>query len=344
METPKRVRIGVIGAGWFASRRHCPEVKERPDAVLAAFARRDYEKLKKMAAHFGVTQTFTDHRDLIRSGTVDGVIICTPHALHYEHVKASLDAGLHVLVEKPLTLDPGQGQELVNLARQKGLALIVAQNPPYWNHCRYLREKLQDGILGQVEAAEIHWVGNVEAVFGAAPMPSSLPGVVLPTLFRHDPALNGGGYFVDGGSHLVCELVWCTGLKVVEVSAQMDNPEWDMKSAVSLRLDNGALATITCTANSAIFDKRAHSLYFCSKGNAFFRGMPFAVTIEPKGGPASTTSEKDLPKPPSPLGNWLDCILRKTKPEMEGETAVHIVAVVEAAYRSARTRQTVRLA
>jgi predicted dehydrogenase len=54
METPKRVRIGVIGAGWFASRRHCPEVKERPDAVLAAFARRDYEKLKKMAAHFGV--------------------------------------------------------------------------------------------------------------------------------------------------------------------------------------------------------------------------------------------------------------------------------------------------
>ena len=240
-ERPRPLRLGVIGAGWFASRRHCPDVADHPEAELVALCRRDEKQLTQMARAFAVTDTYTDYAELIGSGTVDGVIICSPHHLHFEHARAALDAGLHVLLEKPITVDPEEGRRLVALAGKTGRALVVAQNPPYWSHCRYLRDRLRRGDLGEIEGVSINWVGNALGVLGLEPLPDSLPGVVKPTLFRGDAAQNGGGFLVDGGSHLLCELLWCTGLRVAEVSAHMDNPDWDLRVALALTLENGAL-------------------------------------------------------------------------------------------------------
>lgn len=337
------VRIGVIGAGWFASRRHCPDVVEHPEAVLKALCRRHAEQLQQMADHFQVDSCFTDYRELVQSNQVDGVIVCSPHHLHFEHTRAALENNLHVLLEKPITLDPEEGRQLVELAASKGRVLVVGQNPPYWSHCRYLREQIEAGALGEIEAAHIHWVSDARGVLGLEPLPDDLPGVVHPTLFRGDPAQNGGGFFVDGGSHLICELLWCTGLKAVEVTAQMDNPEWDLRTALTLRLDNDALATLSMRADSNIFDKRQLSLYYGTAGTAAFRGFPFEVTLErPEGAPVRL-GEKELPAPPSPVGNFIDCILDRGRPELDGSTAVHIVEILQAAYESARTGHKVRL-
>ena len=62
------------------------------------------------------------------------------------------------------------------------LALVVAQNPPYWSHCRFLRDKIQQGALGEIEGAAIHWVGNARGVLGLEQLPDDMPGVdaVLP--------------------------------------------------------------------------------------------------------------------------------------------------------------------
>jgi predicted dehydrogenase len=196
------VRIGIIGAGWFASRRHCPDIVAHPGATLSALCRRDREKLKTMADAFSVEHTFGDYRDLIDSDQVDAVLVCSPHDLHSEYAIAALDQGLHVLLEKPINTNPEEGRELVALASQKNLALIVAQNPPYWNHCRHLREQFRNGILGELEAATINWVGNALGVLGLEPLPAHMPGVVAPTLYRASAEQNGGG------SHLICELLW----------------------------------------------------------------------------------------------------------------------------------------
>jgi len=106
------IRFGVIGAGWFASRRHCLDVIDHDDAALVALCRRDRVELDKMAVAFDVEQTYTDFDDLISSGTVDAVIVCSPHHLHYEHAAAALEADLHVLLEKPITIDPMHGRHL----------------------------------------------------------------------------------------------------------------------------------------------------------------------------------------------------------------------------------------
>lgn len=333
------VRIGVIGAGWFASRRHCPDILAHPQATLTALCRRDPTQLQHMAAAFQVKHTYTDYRDLVHSGIVDGVLVCSPHHLHYEHTRAALENGLHVLLEKPITIDPADGRELVELAAAKNLTLIVAQNPPYWSHCRYLKEQIQHGRLGEIEAAQIHWVGNAKAVLGLEELPADMPGVVQPTLFRQDPAQNGGGFLVDGGSHLLCELLWCTCLKVVEVTAQMDDAEWDVRAVLTLLLSNGALATLSNIADSNIRDKRQHSLYYGANGTAAMRGFPGHVAIE-AAGDSEQVHEKDLPEPPSPAGNFVDCAQGHGSAEITGETAVHIVEILHAAYAAARTGRT----
>ena len=337
------IRIGIIGAGWFASRRHCPDILEHPEAALTALCRRNPEQLQQMADHFQVDACFTDYRELVQSEEVDAAVICSPHHLHYEHARAALESNLHVLLEKPITLDPGEGRQLVELAAAKGLALVVGQNPPYWNHCRYLQQQIQQGALGDIEGVHIHWMNDARGILGLRPLPDTLPGVVRPTQFRRDSDQNGGGFFIDGGSHLVCELLWCTGLEVVEVTAQMDNPDWDLSAALTLLLSNGALATITLRADSAIFDKRHHSIYYGSAGTATFRGFPFEIALESQAGAGVRFNEKELPAPPSPVGNLVDCILDRGTPELDNTAAVHIVEIVNAAYEAARSGYKVRL-
>lgn len=335
MASDSPLRLGVIGAGWFASRRHCPDIIEHPEAVLTALCRRSKPALERMGQAFGVNALFTDYRELLSSGQVDAVVVCSPHDLHYEHTKAALETGCPVLLEKPLTVDPQQGRELVELARARGLALLVAQNPPYWNHCHHLRAAISAGRIGDMETIAIAWVGNALGVLGREPLPENLPGIVPPTLFRQDSD-SQGGFFADGGSHLLTELLWCTDRTVVQVTSLMDDPGPDVRAALALRLDNGALATLSNTADSHVPGKRHHSLYLGSKGSAEIRGVPFSVTVD-DGTTRDAHSEADLPAVPTPVQDFISAVRHQTTLRIDAEMGLHVVEILDAAYRSART-------
>jgi len=340
LHTP--VRIGVLGAGWFASRRHCPDIVAHHNAELTALCRRSRQQLQQMADAFSVEHTFTEYRAMLDSGLLDGVLVCSPHHLHYEHAKAALERGLHVLLEKPITLDPDQGRQLLALADEKDLALVVAQNPPYWNHCHYLRDKIRHNALGEIEGVSINWMGNARAVLGLEPLPEDMPGIVKPTLYRADSAQNGGGFLIDGGSHLICELLWCTGRKVVEVTAQMDDADFDLRCALTLRLDNGAYATLSQCADSRIRAKRQHSIYYGSAGTVAIHGFPFKVKMD-SGTVVEEFREDELKDPPTPVGDLIRCALGEGKPQIDGETAVHVVEIIQSAAQAAREGRAVRI-
>jgi predicted dehydrogenase len=342
MASHNPLRLGVIGAGWFASRRHCPDIVDHDDAVLTAFCRRSPTELAKMGTAFGVESLFTDYRDLLACGQVDGVVICSPHNLHYEHTRAALEAGLPVLLEKPLTVDPSHGRELLQLATARDLVLLVAQNPPYWSHCHHLRNAIGSSQIGTLESISISWVGNALGVLGREPLPDDLPGVVPPTLFRSDRDTPGDGFLADGGSHLLTELVWCTGHRVVEVVCLMDDAAGDMRAALSMRLDNGAMVNLSNTADSQVRSKRQHSLYVGSTGVAELRGVPFQLSISNAVGHQSW-AESDLPAVASPVQDFVGAIRGTNQLQMDGETALHVVEILDAAYRSAQGGGTVML-
>jgi predicted dehydrogenase len=338
----RKIRLGVIGAGSFTSRRHLPIIVKSPDAELVALCRRDREELRKMAEHFGCENNFTDYIEMLDAVEMDGVLVTTPHALHYEHAKAALERGLHVMIEKPMAIKASEAQELMDIAKAKGLIIVVAYNPPFWNHTSYLRNVIMSGELGEIESVDINWVGNAEQVFGLAPMPDSMPGVVKPTLFRADPSLGGGGHFVDSGSHLVSELLWATGLKVRGVCALMDNPEFDMRTSASLSMENEAVCNIINIGNSMIM-RRIHNVYFGSKATLSIDGMPFKITIHKPDSEPVIIPDNEMPQAPQPVENFINAILGKEKPLCSAEDGFVVVEAIEAIYTSAKIGEKVIL-
>ena len=330
-----RVRIGVIGAGWFASRRHLPDMQRDERLELVAVCRRDEAALAKMGDHFGVALRFTDYRRMIDECALDAVLVATPHNVHHAPAKYALERGLHVLMEKPLTIAVEEGAELVALADAKQRVLTVALNPPYWKHCHAIRDRVRE--IGEVETIEFLDTSNAEGVFGRVPLPDSLPGVVPPTLFRGDVEANGGGNLIDGGSHLLSEVVWCTGQMPVEVTCVMDDCPADMRSVATLRMPNGALCALSVLADSGYPGKRCHHAYYGTAGSVYATGFPFELVTRPADGETTLQRESEMPEVPTPVGDFASAVLTGAPSLSPGREALKVVSLLEAAYESART-------
>jgi predicted dehydrogenase len=344
MPDTQKTRIGVVGAGSFASRRHLPDILASPEAEVVALCRRDEALLRRMADHFRVRRTFTDYRRMLDEVEMDAVLVATPPAIHHEQTRAALERGLHVLLEKPMAVSSADARDLDALSRQKGRVLLVAHNPPYWPHGHLLRRAIQSDAFGDLEYAELSWVCNAEVVYGKAPMPAGMPGVVPPTLYRADPALSGGGGLIDGGTHLVCELLWATGLRARSVTAVMDDPVIDTRATVAVALENGAQATICYVGDSRSATRRVQNTYFGSKATLTVEGLPFSLTTARPGEAPTTVAEKDMPPVPGPVSNFIDAIRGRAEPFSGPLDGLRCVEVVEAAYRSARSGQRVVIA
>ena len=280
---------------------------------------------------------------MLDKAPLDAVLIATPNLYHYEMAKACLERGLHVLLEKPMTIRSQDAHALVALAHERGLRLSVALNPPFWAHCHQIRRALKDEKMGALESATMYWTGNAEYVFGRAPMPEKGVGVVPPTLFRADPELNGGGYFQDGGSHLVSQMLWVTGLRVRRVAALMDATPTDLRIALSLEMENGAVATITGIGDSKLSNRRVRNIWGAANGSITVINPEFETTIMFQGQEHRKFKESDLLPIPGPVANFVDAIQGRGKLFSTGEHGAHVVEVVEAAYESATSGRTITL-
>src|SRR5688572_9114429 len=146
----ERVRVGFIGAGWWATANHMPLLAARDDVELAAVCRLGRTELEAVQRRFGFGFATEDYRDLLDQ-PLDAVVVSSPHGLHYEHARAALERGLHVMVEKPMALRGADAWHLVELARARDLHLLV----PYgWNYKPFVEEAqrwVAEGVLGTIE-------------------------------------------------------------------------------------------------------------------------------------------------------------------------------------------------
>src|SRR5580698_4272094 len=109
----KKVRIGIIGAGWWATTAHIPAVKSHPDAELVAVQSRDQAKAEKIARDFGAKHACTNLEEILALRELDAVIVASTPNVHHAQARAALERRLHVLVEKPMTFTAGEARELV---------------------------------------------------------------------------------------------------------------------------------------------------------------------------------------------------------------------------------------
>ncbi|RAP76733.1 Gfo/Idh/MocA family protein [Paenibacillus montanisoli] len=144
--TLKLIQVG-LGMHGFGVALHF--VKASEDFRYAGVAEINPDRLKNCAAELGVPEEncFTDYKEAFAALEADAVFVTAASPYHYEICKAALEQGLHVLVEKPFVLDIGEACELVGLAKQKGLILMVSQNYRYQNHVLSLKNAI--GEVGQ---------------------------------------------------------------------------------------------------------------------------------------------------------------------------------------------------
>ena len=105
-------RIGIVGAGWWSTRAHLPAIVAHPDADLPAIADPIDEKRDRAASVFHPQRVYTGHREMLEHEALDGVVIAVPHMAHYEVAMDALEAGAHLMLEKPMVVESGHAARL----------------------------------------------------------------------------------------------------------------------------------------------------------------------------------------------------------------------------------------
>ena len=119
------MRIALFGTGWIMN-MHARGVLDHPEGELVAVANWREESARSLAERFGIPRVTTDWQELATDPGVDAVIVGTPNALHAPQAVACLSAGKHVLVEKPMALNSGEADQMLEAARAGGAFLMVA--------------------------------------------------------------------------------------------------------------------------------------------------------------------------------------------------------------------------
>lgn len=134
-------------------RVHSEAIRRLGNVEVAAIAGISEEEAKALGQSIGVERTTGDYRTLVADREIDAVHICTPNALHYPIAKAAMEAGKHVVCEKPLTVSAAEARELVDLANKKKVANCVNHNLRYYPVVQQIRRMIENGDLGEVLVA-----------------------------------------------------------------------------------------------------------------------------------------------------------------------------------------------
>ena len=145
----KKCRIGFIGAGRIA-RRQIESLKKNPSAEIVAVSARNPENLKRLTEDLGIPRSSQDWRELLADKEIDALSICTPNDLHSEQTVAALEAGKHVLVEKPMARSVKEAVLMEEAARKTGKLLQIGFQERFSPAARAAKAWIDKGFLGDV--------------------------------------------------------------------------------------------------------------------------------------------------------------------------------------------------
>jgi predicted dehydrogenase len=145
----KRLRTAVLGTG-FVGRVHLEAIARLGFVQVHAIGEADAEKGRKLAEEFGAESLETDWRKILETKELDAVHICTPNVLHFPMAKAALEAGKHVVCEKPLAVSIDEAKQLVDLAAKTGLRNCTNHNLRYYPMVQQMRRMRESGELGEI--------------------------------------------------------------------------------------------------------------------------------------------------------------------------------------------------
>src|SRR5580693_709055 len=145
------LRWGILGSGWIAE-RFIESVRAHTKQDLVAVGSRRKDRAEEFASRMALKRAYGDYQELVAADDLDVIYVATPHNMHHEGVTLALNAGKHVLVEKPIALNRAQALEMVELARRKKLFLAEALWTFYLPKFDVLRQLLEAKAIGQIKS------------------------------------------------------------------------------------------------------------------------------------------------------------------------------------------------
>jgi len=225
------VRIAYLGTGWIANWHW--KAMQQCEGIEVAGAFSVGPALCDRCARWGV-RAYASYEQMLADPAVDAVAIFSPSHLHYDQTRKALEAGKHVLVEKPVFLQGEQHDELAALADKVGRVLMPAHNFVYRPVVRRLKEVLESGELGIISHVSLRAVHFIPEAASSG--------------WRKSHAASGGGALIDSGMHLVYQLLYLLGVpeRVSAFSARRHYTHLDDEdiAQISLQYADGTIGTI----------------------------------------------------------------------------------------------------
>ncbi len=277
------ISIGVLGTARIVPYGLLEPAKETSGVEVTAIASRTSKKAEDFAARHGIQRAFGSYEALLESTAVDAVYIALPTGLHYEWAGRALEAGKHVLCEKPLAENAQQAQSLFHSAEQRGLVLVEAMHIRNLERLRRQRELVASGEFGRL----IH-----------------LKSCFLTPYVRFsedDFRLNyklGGGAALDVGCYAVSCLRYIAGEEpeVLRVSQRCIRPQVDRWMRAAVRFPSGADGVVEFGFRG-LYLPRGGVVAICEKGTIKWRGE--GLILEKQGNKNSRAARPaiDIPTP-----------------------------------------------
>ena len=355
-----KVRVGIIGCGGIANGKHKPGLAKLDCVEMVAFCDIIEERAQKAAADYGSkdAKVYTDYRELLEDKTIDVVHICTPNRSHGFITVDALEAGKHVMCEKPMAKTAADARKMVETAKRTGKKLTIGYQNRYRPDSEYLYTLCRNGELGDIYFAKAHAIRR-----------RAVPtwGVFL------NEEEQGGGPLIDIGTHALDLTLWMMdnyevksvlGSTFHKLSSRENAANaWGPWDPSKFTVEDSAFGFIVMKNGATIILESSWALNTLQVGEAIttlcgteagadmweglrINGEKYGkLYITKPGLDASGVDFYDASAQESPGDKearlWIECIINDTEPLVKPEQALVVTEILEAIYESAKTGKAV---
>lgn len=348
------VRCAVIGAGWWGTTAHVPALKAHPDAELIAVQHENLTQARRIARDFDIPNASANVDEVLSLANLQAVVVSSTPNAHFAQVRAALERGLHVLVEKPMTLLAAEAQQLVDLARERKCELLISCPWHYTPHALEAQRLIQSGALGKLKMISILMTNFTmglyqgkpwDQVFGDSPtlQNASKPYMEPSRASYSDPTIAGGGQIYCQVSHVAAYIAFLTGRQHGNVFARFDNAGTavDVYDALNVQLEDGTLVNIASHGATMLSDRQYEVSIFGTegmiqlelwKGKMRFHDRACNVTEFPD------VPEVDIYPMFAPTNNLVNVVAGHESNGSPAEAGLFAMRLIEASVRSAQSQ------
>ncbi len=343
-----KLRAAVIGLGM--GKGHIQGYQSHPDTEVVAIADLDEARLAKCAEDYKIPKTYTDPAKMFAAESIDVVSIATPNKFHKPLTIQALEAGCHVLCEKPMAMNAVEAQEMLAVAKRVGKRVMINFSFRFNDMSWALKKHVDAGVLGDVYYARTQWLRR-----------RGMPGFGG---WFGTKALAGGGPLIDLGVHRLDLALWMMGYPtpvwvmagaydhIAKAAAAKEGKSFDVEDLASgmIQFSNGATLHLTASwAGNTEKNEEMETRLFGTKAGLVQRnvgeGYEFEGLIfqEINGTQVDMKIHRPVADATSAMVHFCNAIINNTPHTATGEEGLTIMKLLDALYESAEKRTPIKV-